>query len=143
MLRDLTMIFSVLVSVVSLAFGVYKNIEAGNARGFAYEQAYRVMGVVKESDIGPVAKANILNAALGVLGTPPPVIDLSRSSADAPADPDACPAATLASCTSMAADLADLNAACVQYGAYSAHCERADAVKADIDAASCISCFTR
>src|SRR4030042_806689 len=43
MIRDITMIISVLVSVVSVGFRRYKNIEPGNARGYAYEQAYRVL----------------------------------------------------------------------------------------------------
>lgn len=142
MLRDLTMIFSVLVSVASLLFGVYKNIEAGNARGFAYEQAYRIMGVVREANIGPTVKANILDAALGSLGTPPPVIDLSRSSADAPIDPDACLPSVQAVCISKAGDLARLNALCVQGAGSVEACAQAVAVKADIDAATCVACFS-
>lgn len=137
------MIFSVAVSIVSLIFGVYKNIEAGNARGFAYEQAYRVMSVVQDANIGPATKASILEASLAVLGTPPPVVDLSRSSADAPADPDACPAALAASCIELAGDLARLNALCVRTGPGTDACLAADVRKEDIDAESCITCFAQ
>lgn len=143
MLRDLTMIFSVAVSILSLGFGVYKNIEAGNARGFAYEQAYRVMGIVSDANIGPAAKANILEASLASLGTPPPVIDLSRSSADAPADPDACAVAVQTSCIRLAGELAKLNAACVKAGPSSEACVSADTLRADIDANVCIQCFAQ
>ncbi len=137
------MIFSVLVSIGSLGFGVYKNIEAGNARGFAYEQAYRILGVVREANIGPAAKASIVDAALGSLGTPPPVIDLSRSSADAPVEPEACSPALMSSCVRMAGELAGLNASCVREGPLSEVCLRADALKSDIDSQSCVTCFTR
>src|SRR4030042_1407748 len=82
MIRDITMIISVLVSVVSVGFGLYKNIEAGNARGYAYEQAYRVLNVVQQANISTAAKAAITNDALETFGTPPPVIELSRSRAD-------------------------------------------------------------
>lgn len=142
MLRDLTMIFSVLVSIASLGFGVYKNIEAGNARGFAYEQAYRIMGIVDDASVGPAAKASILNAALGSLGTPVPVIDLSRSSADAPPEPGTCSAALKSTCVRMAGELAGLNAACTKIPADMDACAQADALKADIDSRSCITCFT-
>jgi len=142
MLRDLTMIFSVLVSIVSLGFGVYKNVEAGNARGFAYEQAYRILGVVKEANIGPAAKASIVDAALGTLGTPPPVIDLSRSSADAPVDPGACKPSQRSACVRMAGELAQYNKLCMAQGPVSESCLRADALKSDIDAQSCVICFT-
>jgi hypothetical protein len=141
MLRDLTMIFSVLVSVASLLFGVYKNIEAGNARGFAYEQAYRIMGVVREANIAPAAKANILDTALGMLSAPPPVIDLSRSSADAPADPQACLESLRVSCIQKAGDLAALNAVCMRSTTNTDACAQASVLKADIDAALCITCF--
>jgi len=143
MLRDLTMIFSVLVSVASLLFGVYKNIEAGNARGFAYEQAYRIMSIVRDANIGPATKATILDAALGKLGTPPPVIDLSRSSADAPVDPDACLPSVEAACITKAGELARLNAVCMQGAGSVEACAQAVTVKADIDAAACIVCFSR
>lgn len=142
MLRDLTMIFSVMVSILSLGFGVYKNIEAGNARGFAYEQAYRIMGVVNNSNIGPTAKANILGVALGSLSTPPPVIDLSRSSADAPVPEAACTETQKTSCIQMATRMASLNATCVTSKGSADACQQADVLRADIDAQSCITCFT-
>lgn len=143
MLRDLTMIFSVLISVVSLSFGIYKNIEAGNAKGFVYEQAYRVMGAVNGSNINATAKANIIDAALGTLATPPPVIDLSRSSADAPPQGDACTAFLIDSCVSRAGQLADLNASCVQAKGVGAACVEATQMKLNIDGMGCLTCFTR
>ena len=142
MLRDLTMIFSVLVSIASLGFGVYKNIEAGNARGFAYAQAYRIMGVVDEANVGPVAKASILNAALGSLGTPPPVLDLSRSSADTPVPAGACTESQKTTCVRMAGQIADLNAACLKGGGTGNACLQADTLKKDVGTLDCITCFT-
>lgn len=143
MLRDLTMIFSVLVSVVSLGFGVYKNIEAGNARGFAYEQAYRVMGAVNDANIAPVAKANILNAALASLSTPPPVIDLSRSSADVTTQEQACTDTQKSVCVGLAGQLAALNATCTKSKGVAIECSKADDVKAGIDAQDCVKCFMK
>lgn len=131
MLRDLTMIIAVLVSVASLSFGVYKNIEAGNAKGFAYEQAYRVMGAVSTANIGATAKASILNAALGTLSTPPPVIDLSRSSAGI-VESAVCTEAIKSSCIDLAQQLANAN---------STHTSTVQLKKA-IDAQNCFSCFT-
>jgi hypothetical protein len=143
MIRDLTMIFSVFISIASLSFGLYKNIEAGNAKGFAYEQAYRVMAAVNASSIGPAAKANILQSALATLGTPPPVIDLSRSSADAPDPAAVCTEAVVTSCLDMAASLASLNIACIRGSGDVAACGQASSLKADIDSAQCVTCFNR
>lgn len=143
MLRDLTMIFSVLVSIVSLGFGVYKNVEAGNARGFAYEQAYRIMGLVNEANIGPTAKANILDSALGSLGTPPPVVDLSRSSADAPVPEAACAETLKSTCVEMAGRIAGLNATCVMSKGSADACGQADTLKSEIDGLACVTCFAR
>jgi len=139
MLRDLTMIFSVLVSVLSLGFGVYKNIEAGNARGFAYEQAYRVMGAVQDANISASAKANILDDALTTLATPPPVVDLSRSSADAGPAAGACTDDVKASCAAQAELLGEANASCAR--AKDAVCAPAAAIRADIIARGCFRCF--
>lgn len=141
MLRDLTMIFSVLVSVISLMFGVYKNIEASNARGFAYEQAYRVMNIVRDASIGPATKANILSASLAALGTPPPVIDLSRSSADVLSEPEACSPDVRDACIANAGQLAEANARCAKAGPGSGACSEADALQTELDIESCISCF--
>jgi hypothetical protein len=138
MLRDLTMIFSVLLSVVSVGFGLYKNIEAGNARGFAYEQAYRVMGVVQEANIGTTAKANILDAALGTLATPPPVIDLSRSSADQPTD-EVCTEQQRVTCGILARQLGEVNAACEK--AKDAVCAAAVTLKSEVVTRGCFVCF--
>jgi hypothetical protein len=132
MLRDLTMIISVLVSVASLGFGVYKNIEANNAQGFAYTQAYRVMNVVKTANIGSVAKASILNAALGMLATPPPVIDLSQSNA-ATVEAPACSEALKATCIDLAQQLAAANTTHTQ----------ATQLKKTINDQNCFICFTQ
>ena len=143
MLRDLTMIFSVLVSVLSLGFGVYKNIEAGNAKGFAYEQAYRVMGAVQQSTISAGAKADILDAALGSLATPPPVIDLSRSSADTTAQQQVCTQVQKDACVTQAGELAGLNATCTRNKNTGDACSQADQLKSDIASQQCLKCFTQ
>jgi len=141
MLRDLTMIFSVLVSIASLGFGVYKNVEAGNAKGFAYEQAYRVMGVVRDSNISSGQKATILNAALGVISTPPPVIDLSRSSADVGQAP-ACSPVRVIQCGELSVSLAEQNTACAKAPTGPA-CAAATTLKDEIRQTDCITCFSQ
>jgi hypothetical protein len=138
MVRDITMIISVLVSVVSVGFGLYKNIEAGNARGYAYEQAYRVLGVVQEANISAAAKTSITTAALGTFGTPPPVIDLSRSRADV-GEPGPCTTEVQATCARLAGELAAANASCRREQA--ATCPAADGIKASILAQRCYRCF--
>lgn len=143
MLRDLTMIFSVFVSIASLGFGVYKNIEAGNAKGYVYEQAYRVMGAVNNASIGPAAKASILNAAMATFGTPPPVVDLSRSSADEPAPGPLCLESLANRCITLARELAVLNASCVRSKSVGDACTQATQMKRDIEALECPKCFTR
>ena len=143
MVRDLTMIFSVFISIASLGFGVYKNIEASNAKGFVYEQAYRVMGAVNSSQIGPAAKANILGAALATLGTPPPVIDLSRSSADEPAPAPVCLDALVNNCLNLAGQMATLNTSCLKSKSVGDACTQATIVKAQIDTLGCFKCFIR
>lgn len=143
MARDLTMIFSVAISVLSLSFGVYKNIEAGNAKSFVYEQAYRVIGAVNGANIGSTAKASIVDAALGTLGTPPPVIDLNRSSADDPAPGPVCREFLVTSCINTAAQLAVLNASCLRAKGAGADCAYAAELKLNIDGMGCMSCFTR
>lgn len=143
MLRDLTMIFSVLISVASLGFGVYKNIEAGNAKGFVYEQAYRVMGAVNGASIGSAAKASIIDAALGTFGTPPPVIDLSRSSADTPAQEQVCTETVMNTCVHLAGQLAGLNASCLRNKSVGNACTQATQTKLDIDSLGCLNCFIR
>jgi hypothetical protein len=143
MLRDLTMIISVLVSLVSVGFGVYKNIEAGNAKGFAYQQVYRVLGAVDQSSIPSSVKANITEAALGKLSAPPPVIDLSRSSADSGTVQPACPIVQVARCGTLASDLAAANDACLRSKGVSDDCSRATALKESIVTERCVACFTR
>jgi hypothetical protein len=134
------MIFSVLLSLVSVGFGVYKNIEAGNAKGFAYEQTYRVLNIVQQANISAFSRAKITDEALQALGTPPPVIDLSRSSADTPTD-DVCTDSARATCTTLAADLAQANRSCATSNA--AACTRADAIQRQIITEACIACFPK
>jgi hypothetical protein len=136
------MIFSVFISLVSLGFGVYKNIEAGNAKGFVYEQAYRVMGAVNDSNIGPAAKANILSAALGSLATPPPVIDLSRSSAAEPSPAPVCLDTLANNCLNLAGQLATLNVSCLRSNNAGDACAAASQMKQQIDTLGCLKCFT-
>jgi hypothetical protein len=138
MARDLAMIFSVMLSVVSVGFGLYKNIEAGNARGFAYEQAYRIMGIVQQANIGANAKASILDQAMDTLATPPPVLDLSRSSADQPVA-EACTDVQRASCEALASQLADTNVACAE--AKDAECVSALDLKHRILDQGCFACY--
>jgi hypothetical protein len=122
----------VFAAIASLAFGVYKNIESNNAKGFAYEQAYRVMNVVKTANIGPATKANILNAALGTLATPPPVIDLSQSNA-ATVEAPACSDTLKTTCVELAQQLATANAT---------HTPTTQ-LKKEIADRNCFICFTQ
>ena len=140
MLRDLTLIFSVVLSIVSVAFGAYKNIEAGNAKGFAFEQTYRVLNVVQRADISSVAKAAITGTALGSLRAPEPVIDLSRSSAGTPA-PEVCSAEKRATCTSLAGTLASANITCAKTN-QPTDCTNAEQARTNVLAGGCIACFT-
>jgi hypothetical protein len=141
MVRDITMIFSVLVSILSLIFGIYKNVEAGNAKAFALKQAYQILGVVQQSGIGVSAKMQIVDAALERLAPPPPVIDLSSSNADAPAPAGACSDATKKACLTAAGRIASLNAVCAQSKIPTDACTRADALKEEIELLQCITCF--
>lgn len=138
MARDLAMIFSVLISVVSIGFGVYKNIEANNARGFAYEQAYRMLNAVQQANIGSALKASITSHALDALQPPPGPLDLSRSSADEP-KLSACPQERQIACRLLASDLADANAQCSQKVV--AACNEATTLKNRILSESCIPCY--
>lgn len=138
MIRDITMIISVLVSVVSVGFGLYKNIEAGNARGYVYDQSYRILNVVQQANISASAKAGIMDAALQEFGTPPPVIDLSRSSADV-GDPSACTEEVRTSCAQLADRLAKANAQCRREK--TVICAAADDVSASIIQQKCFTCF--
>ncbi len=140
MIRDLTLIFSVIVSIVSVGFGVYKNIEAGNAKGFAYEQTYRALNVVQQANISSAAKSSIISTVLAGLHTPPPVVDLSRSSAAVPT-PTACTAEQRTTCSSLADTLASANVACIKSNT-PADCKAAEQAKRDILTTNCIACFT-
>ncbi len=141
MIRDITMIISVLISVVSVGFGVYQGIESSNAKAFAYEQAYRVLNIVQNANISAFQKATIADAALDALATPAPVIDLSRSSADTGSTNQACPAARKDACTKLASDLASANTACAKKD--QAACSSADDLHRQIIGQDCIACFTK
>lgn len=141
MLRDLTMIFSVLLSTVSVMFGLYKHIEAGNAKGFAYEQAYRIVGTIERANIGASAKANLSAAALRQIGEPPPVIDLSRSRADEPASGSSCTASRQDACRVLARQLGAVNDAC--RAAADAACVAAVPLTNAVTEQGCTACFAR
>lgn len=140
MLRDLTLIFSVLLSILSVAFGAYKNIEAGNAKGFAFEQTYRALNAVQQANISGVAKASIVGTVLGGLRNPPPVIDLSRSSAGV-VTPSACTAQKQSTCNVLAATLATANVTCSKTN-LPVDCTAAENARKAILTSSCIGCFT-
>ena len=118
-------------------------IKAGKAKGLLYEQAYRVIGAVNNESIGPAAKASIVDAALGTFGTPPPVIDLSRSSADTPVQGPVCSEALVSNCVSLAGQLAGLNASCLRGMGVGDACVQASQIKLNIDGLGCLDCFTR
>ena len=142
MLRDIVMVVSVMVSVVSLGFGFYKNIEANNARGFAFEQAYRVMGLVEEADISDTAKATILSSALESFGAPDPVIDLSRSSADVGDMSSVCTPAQQVACASLGERLGRENRACALSNEPTGPvCGQAAQTRAQITQDGCWQCF--
>ena len=139
MLRDVTLISAVLLAIVSVAFGLYKNIEAGNAKGFAYQQTYRALNAVQQANISSAEKSSITGTVLGGLSTPPPVVDLSRSSAAVPTV-GACTAAQQDTCAVLAATLGAANATCSKTN-LPADCTKAQQIRKDILSASCISCF--
>jgi hypothetical protein len=142
MLRDVVMIFSVLVSVVSVGFGFFKNIEAGNNRAFIYETAYGIIGNIQEADISQQAKAELIDDALRNLGTPPPVLDLSRSSADVGDDVGACTFEQKQKCTALADTLGIENAACAKSNQPTGPlCGQASQTRARITSQACYSCF--
>ena len=135
------MIFAVLVSVVSVSFGVYKNFEAKNNHAFIYEQAYRIIGQIKDADIPTSAKNALTGAALSVLSTPPPVIDLSRSSAANPT-PQACSEQKLNQCSVLASDLAAAHAQCTQSKGTGPACTQAQQLTSQITSQDCVACYT-
>ncbi len=140
MIRDLTMIAAVFISVVSASFGIYERLEAQNAKGFAYEQAYRILNIVQNANITPFQKATIADAALNSLSEPPPVIDLSRSSADVGSN-QACTEVQRSACTTLASDLASANNACAKKDQTA--CASADDLHRQVIAKDCIACFTK
>ena len=142
MMRDLTVILSVLVAVVSIGFGLYKNIEANNARGFAYAQAFRMLNAVQRADIATATKVTITNDALGALSTPPPVIDLSRSSAAILSQ--SCTADQQATCLDLASQLANANATCIQSRRVDpASCPAAQTLLNQVVTSGCFTCFSQ
>lgn len=140
MTRDIVLLLAVLVSVASLGIGVYQHIEAGNAKGFTYEQAYRLMDVIQRAPISGNVKADMLSAALNALATPPPVIDLSQSHADTPVA-RICDEAKVAACSALAVDLAGANTDCRRNKNTSDSCNRADALRKQIITNQCIACY--
>jgi hypothetical protein len=142
MLRDITMIGAVLTSIFSVTFGVYQNFQAKNNHAFIYEQAYKIIGAIQQADIPAYSKAQLTDRALGVLGTPAPVIDLSQSSADAGTSQAACSDEQKASCSALANDLAGANAACVRSKGASDECPRATGLKSSIISRGCAVCYT-
>ena len=140
MTRDLAMIFSVLTAVASLGFGAYKTIEARNAKGFAYDQAYRIMDAIQQAPIAPATKADLFDASLDLLATPPPVIDLSRSSADT-ADVAVCDAQQVAMCGELASQLALANATCQRSKQVADACDVAGMIKKKITDLHCAQCY--
>lgn len=143
MLRDLTMIGAVLTSVFSVTFGVYQNFQAKNNHAFIYEQAYKIIGTIQQSDIPVYAKAQLTDRALGVLGAPTPVIDLSQSSADVGDAQSSCSEEKKAACSALANDLATANDVCIQNKRASPECSHAMTLKAGIVAQGCAVCYTQ
>lgn len=143
MLRDVVMVISVMVSVVSVGFGFYQNIAAGNNRAFIYEQAYRIIGQIQEANIPVQTKAQLTDDALKGLGVPPPVIDLSQSSADI-GDGGPCDGATEALCTSLGNQLGVENAACEKGKEPTGPvCGQAARTRGRIAQEGCFTCFPK
>ena len=141
MLRDITMIISVMVSLGSIGFGFYKNIEASNNRAFIYEQAYRIVGQIQDSDIPDQAKAQLTADALGELSAPPPVFDLSKSSADV-GDEGPCTPNRERECTALADRLGRENVACAKSKEPTGPvCAQASRTRSQILQQDCSSCF--
>lgn len=144
MLRDIVMIISVMVSVVSVGFGFYKNIEAGNNRAHIYETAYGIIGSIQDSNIPAQTKAQLTDDALRNLTAPPPVIDLSRSSADVGDDEGACTFEQERECTALADNLAIENQACARSKEPTGPvCAQAARTRTMITSQGCFSCFIR
>lgn len=142
MLRDVVMIISVMVSVFSVGFGFYKNIEAGNNRAFIYEQAYGIIGDIQAADISESEKARLTDEALRGLGAPPPPIDLSQSSADAGDANGTCSTEKSSRCASLADTLGRENAACTRSKEPTGPiCAQAAQSKALILREACFACF--
>jgi hypothetical protein len=142
MLRDITMIVSVMVSLVSIGFGFYKNIEAANNRAFIYEQAYRIVGQIEQADIPQQEKNRLTSDALNGLSAPPPVIDLSQSSADI-GDEGACTPNEERECTALADRLGRENTACERSKEPTGPvCAQAARTRTEILQKGCFTCFT-
>jgi hypothetical protein len=131
-----------MVSVISVGFGFYKNIEAGNNRAFIYETAYGIIGSIQDADIPLQAKSQLTADALLNLGAPPPVIDLSRSSADVGDDPEACTVRQKQECTALANSLGIENTACAKSNEPTGRaCAQAAQTRSAIVSQSCFACF--
>lgn len=140
MLRDITLIISVLVSFISVGFGIYESVQSKNTRAFAYEQVYRILNVVQNTNIASFQRATITDTVLSGLTEPAPVIDLSRSSADVEDDVQPCTEEQKRACTDLASDLASANRACSKKDQTA--CTSAEALHRQIISQDCISCFT-
>ena len=134
------MVVAVLISVVSVSFGVYKNFEAKNNHAFIYEQAYKIINKIQNANISSMAKSQLTGAALGVLGTPVPVLDFSQSSASTPIS-QACTEAKIMQCNGLAAQLAHANASCAKSKGIANDCGLAGEIKSTISARGCFSCY--
>ena len=144
MLRDITMVIAVMVSIVSVGFGVFKNIEAGNNRAFIYEQAYDIIGTIQEADIAPNTKIQMTNAALAKIGAPSPVINLSQSSADVGDDVGACSYEQEQRCALLADSLGRENVACARSKEPTGPvCAQASRTRALIVSENCVVCFSQ
>ena len=143
MIRDLTMIFAVIISIVSVSFGFYQTIQVRNSHAFIYEQAYRIIGVIQNTNLSVGTKAQLSDAALSVLGTPAPVIDLSRSSADTGTTAQVCTTAQRTVCADAASRLATANNICAKARGDSPACDEASALKSNIYSLGCFICYTQ
>ena len=144
MLRDIAMTVSVLISIVSVGFGVFKNIEAGNNRAFIYEQAYDIIGTIQEADIPVQTKAQMTNDALSKISAPPPVIDLSQSSADVGDNASACTYEKQQECTRLADALGRENVACAKSKEPTGPlCAQASRTRTMVISEGCFTCFAQ
>lgn len=130
-----------MVSIGSIGFGFYKNIEASNNRAFIYEQAYRIVGQINDAPISEQAKTQLTTDALSGLSAPPPVIDLSQSSADV-GDDGVCTPNEESFCTQLADRLGRENVACARGNEPTGPvCAQAARTRTEILQEGCFLCF--